>query len=382
MDERILQKIGLTNSEIKVYEALLELGRSSTGKITEKANIASSKIYEILEKLIDKGLVSYIYEGSIKKFEAAPPERILDYFEEKEKEMQEQKEQLKKILPELKLKQELQEKVSEASIFKGIKGVATAYEDVLQTMKKGEEYYVIGSIQTFEPYLRFIRKYHMRRAEAGIKVKILFSAQGKEWEKNLKGIPLTKIKITDTPFLTAAIIVVYKQKTMIITSTKNDITLFRIEDNDLADSFRNSFNEMWERPIQVFQGYEGLKSIVDLVHKEGKDIFLIGATGDLAKRHPQLFDHYNEGRIKKDIKIHALIVPEALKIKKYMSSPLANHWVLPKEFSSPNVIWIFGNYVINAAWSEDALLFVINNKIIADSYRNYFNMLKKVAKKI
>ena len=57
MDTKILEKIGLTNGESKVYLALLEIGLSSTGQIIEKSQITSSKVYIILQKLEKKGLV-------------------------------------------------------------------------------------------------------------------------------------------------------------------------------------------------------------------------------------------------------------------------------------------------------------------------------------
>jgi len=39
MDTQILQDIGLTKNEINVYLALLELGKSSAGKVLEKSNL-------------------------------------------------------------------------------------------------------------------------------------------------------------------------------------------------------------------------------------------------------------------------------------------------------------------------------------------------------
>ena len=57
MNTEILQEIGLTKSEINVYLALLELGSSSTGKIVDKSKAASSKIYEILDRLMQKRIV-------------------------------------------------------------------------------------------------------------------------------------------------------------------------------------------------------------------------------------------------------------------------------------------------------------------------------------
>ena len=83
MNTELLEEIGLTKSEIKVYLALLEIGSSSKGPLVKKANITSSKIYEVTDKLIEKGLVSYIIKNNVKYFSAAPPSRIKDYIEEK-----------------------------------------------------------------------------------------------------------------------------------------------------------------------------------------------------------------------------------------------------------------------------------------------------------
>jgi len=64
MDTEILSQIGLTNSEIKVYFALLELDTSTVGPIYEKAKVPDSKIYLILEKLKEKVLCGMITQKS------------------------------------------------------------------------------------------------------------------------------------------------------------------------------------------------------------------------------------------------------------------------------------------------------------------------------
>ena len=79
MNKKLLEEIGLTNGEIKVYLALLKLAETTTGKIIEEAQISSGKIYEILDKLIKKGLVSYITKDKTKYFTTSSPNRILDY---------------------------------------------------------------------------------------------------------------------------------------------------------------------------------------------------------------------------------------------------------------------------------------------------------------
>jgi len=59
MNEKLLEEIGLTKGEIKTYLTLLQIGESTTGKIIDEAGISSGKIYEILNKLIRKGLVMH-----------------------------------------------------------------------------------------------------------------------------------------------------------------------------------------------------------------------------------------------------------------------------------------------------------------------------------
>src|SRR4030042_4860359 len=101
MIESSLKRIGVTDGEIKIYLALLELGSSTTWNITKKSGISGSKVYEVLDRLSKKGLASYTIKNNVRYFEAASPERILDFLEGKSKELESEKKQIKKIIPEL-----------------------------------------------------------------------------------------------------------------------------------------------------------------------------------------------------------------------------------------------------------------------------------------
>src|SRR3989338_1850320 len=101
MQDTILSEIGLTESEIKVYKALLELGDSTRGDIVNKAQIAGSKIYEILERLQEKGLVSVYVQNKIKHFKAANPKQLIIYLEQKQHNLQNVSQQTRQLLPQL-----------------------------------------------------------------------------------------------------------------------------------------------------------------------------------------------------------------------------------------------------------------------------------------
>ncbi|MGN6622795.1 MAG: helix-turn-helix domain-containing protein [Candidatus Nitrosocosmicus sp.] len=65
-----LVELGLTNGEAKVYFSLLKLGSSKVGSIVKDCRVSYSKVYDVLERLILKGLVSYVLIGNIKHFNA------------------------------------------------------------------------------------------------------------------------------------------------------------------------------------------------------------------------------------------------------------------------------------------------------------------------
>jgi len=375
MRKEVLEEIGLTKSEINVYLALLELGSSTTGKIVDKADVSSSKIYEILDKLIQKGLVSFIIKSGVKYFEAASPKRIMDYMKEKEAKFNLQKEELKKILPELELKRKLSKYKSEATIFKGIKGAKTAFDDVLRTLKKGEEYYVMGATEPSPLFSRFIRHYHKQRSKKGIRVKLLFSEQGRLWADNIKDIPFTEIKFAPSQLLTSSFVLMYKDKTLITVSTKQDITLFRIDNKEVTHSFISQFGLLWKQDTKIVKGFDAIRDLFEEILEAG-NVDYIGARGYFIDLKPQYIDDWERRAIKKGFKMRN-IVDAGQKGHRNTTFPFAQtKYTLPKEFAKLSVFWIYGNKVVISNWTEkEPIAVIIENKALHDMYKQQFELL-------
>lgn len=127
-----LQQIGLTNGEARIYLALLSLDSSTVGPIVKKSGVAYSKVYEVLERLIEKGLVSFTIKEKTKYFQALEPSRLKEYLEKKEKEIEENKKILNKLIPSLKDITSKKSNRQESEVFVGEKGIKTAYEILLK----------------------------------------------------------------------------------------------------------------------------------------------------------------------------------------------------------------------------------------------------------
>src|SRR3989338_6893554 len=115
MDIAKLQKIGLSLSEAKIYLALIRLGSAQAGRISKESQINRTTVYDSIERLIEKGLVSYVIEANKKVFKPVAPKIILEQLKEKEKITEDILPELNQIFTESKEKEE-------SNIFKGRKG--------------------------------------------------------------------------------------------------------------------------------------------------------------------------------------------------------------------------------------------------------------------
>ena len=244
----LLENIGLTGSEIKVYLALLELGSTTKGPIVKKAGVASSKIYQLLDKLSKKGLVSTVVKSNVKHFEAAPPDRILDFIRKKKERIENQEKEMKKILPALKEKRSTKGMESETQVFKGKKGAKTAVKDIIKTLDKGEELYVLGNSSPSPGFARFILDFQKERSDKGIKAKTLLNETAKElYGKKLEKLPKTNIKYVQKRLFMPFALLMYKNKTLV--SLQEENVYIQIKLKNLADGLRSYFYYVWNNDV-------------------------------------------------------------------------------------------------------------------------------------
>ncbi|MBM3233528.1 hypothetical protein FJZ19_00365 [Candidatus Pacearchaeota archaeon] len=243
MNEKLLEEIGLTKGEIRVYLTLLKTGETTTGKIIENSGLSSGKIYEILEKLIKKGLVSFMIKEKTKYFSAANPIRILDYMNEKEKTIEQKKRELKKELPSLIELQKAGKEKHETTLFKGFKGIQTAIFEALSYLNKNNEILAMGiRSRKEEQYNLLWQRWHKERIRKKIICKMMFSEKG-EYYSYFRKMKLTQIKIIQG--LTPSAIDIMGNRILIFTYGKEPSCLL-ISNPEIAESFKTLFYSLWK----------------------------------------------------------------------------------------------------------------------------------------
>ncbi|MBI2644792.1 hypothetical protein HYW94_01270 [Candidatus Uhrbacteria bacterium] len=100
----VLQSLGFLDSEIKTYLSALEHGPGTVLDLTKKTHFSRQATYAVIESLTKRGLMSSVLRGKKKYFVAEDPEKLLAYAERREVDIKEKVGDLKRALPELKLK--------------------------------------------------------------------------------------------------------------------------------------------------------------------------------------------------------------------------------------------------------------------------------------
>ncbi len=247
--EKILLNLGFSPSESRVYLHLLEKGCSYANKISSETKVNRTNVYEALDRLISKGVISFITRNKVKWFEAKSSDYLRTLIKEKEEEFQEDKKQVFDYLNKLK-KLGPDSKSLEANVFVGRKGLRMIFEDMLETKKPIS---LLGASKVpfkifFGPYFEL---WHKRRIENNISQRSIFPERVKnnllEFKRKLKKInkkTLIEYKFIDDKFMSPAATFIYGDKSVSIQWSKEPIAI-KIKNKEIAKSHLNYFNMLW-----------------------------------------------------------------------------------------------------------------------------------------
>ena len=248
MELQQLRNIGLTDGEIKIYQALLDLGECTKTTLAKKSGVSPSNIYDITNRLLEKGIISKVDKNGVAHFSPANPKRIFDFLEQKKNNIESEKTEFLSILPILLNKFNQSKDSVNVEVYYGWEGMRTVFEDLLSECKKGDKNYVFGASKGEKEELAesFFSKYSRARQEKGIITSIIFNEDIKSDKERVSFF--MKSKYYHVKFLqqtTPTEIMIYKNRTCIILLTKEPL-IIRITGKEAADSFKQYFDLMWK----------------------------------------------------------------------------------------------------------------------------------------
>lgn len=229
-----LRTLGLTEVEEKIYLTLLEEGPSLAGHISRKSGIHRRMVYDATERLIKKGLVSYILKNNRRLFEAVDPERLVQL-------IQEQEAAVKQVLPQLKLSYSLSKEKQETNFFKGHAGVKSVLEDEI---REGKELLILAASPVARAmFTAYFHWFDERRKQKKINVKMLAdTAHAQEFGS----VPLADVKYLPALGSEHTSTNIYADKVAIFFWSRDKPFVVLIKQKEIADAYRSYFSALWK----------------------------------------------------------------------------------------------------------------------------------------
>ncbi len=228
MDKIDLTALGFSEGEAELYLALLKLGKASVMALAKETGRHRTHIYDTIEKLKQKGLVSESIMENKKFLVPSEPENILSYLKEKE-------EKARKVISELKAVMNTEKGII-VETYKGKDGLKAVLRDILREKK---DYIGYGEGTRFEKLLPdFFDQFRHQAENLGIKLRLIL--------KKMIDVPLRKgLQVRHIDYISPSTTFVYGDKTLIIIWEPMP-TAIRIIDKQTADSYKSYFEILWK----------------------------------------------------------------------------------------------------------------------------------------
>ncbi len=238
MDYSVLEEIGLTRAEIKVYVALLKRGATTAGPLLDETSLQNSTLHKILNKMVKDGLVSFIVKGKIRQYQAVDPTTILKMIRVRQARFTE-------LLPQLKAISMPTER-QDVEVYDGIKGLENMLYEMVKGARKGDEYlffaFYTKDREELDKVFKFYADFEKERKKMGIVSKgIVPTSVRAEFVRS--GREIRNVRFVDFPVpLNMSI---FNDK-VIFTPWEDKEVSFLAHSRQLADSFRKYFYSIYD----------------------------------------------------------------------------------------------------------------------------------------
>lgn len=227
----MLKKVGMNENNIKIYLFLLKSGVSTAPEISKSTGIDKATVYRSLDNLGKQGYVSEVVVKNIKRFNAAPPNKLIDKVDEI-------REELGKVVPELVKLTTIQRTTAQVELYQGKEGIKTIMQDIFN---EGKPYYIIGHAETFFDEVPIYCDIWINRIEKKkVKGKLLCPK-----EENFKTAKTEELRYLPKELTSLISTWIYGDKTAQFIMTR-PVYVVLIKNKEVAESNKKMFEYVWK----------------------------------------------------------------------------------------------------------------------------------------
>jgi len=195
------------------------------------AGVDRRTCYDILQRLLEKGLVSFVIVKGVKQFSATDPKNLLKDLDETRKELNEN-------MPTLEAMKHAHTEGTEVEVLRGHAGIKAIFNEILGTKK---DYYGVGAMQKLDVIAPIEVTAFLRDFKKGRRKEYIIM----DSKKPISTIPNGEYRYLSKKYVQPATVLIY-QNTVAIFILKKPFTIIRMRDSDIAATYKKFFDAFWE----------------------------------------------------------------------------------------------------------------------------------------
>ncbi len=240
-----LNTLGLNGRQAKVYLALLQLGSAGAIEIAKTTGLKHPTVYDVLDVLKEKRLISESFAGGRKLFSAEDPERLRWVEEARSR-------TLLALLPDLQALYRGGESRPRVRFYEGDKGLQIVDEELLEV--KSKEYFYFGSVREMmrSSSENHLAEYYRKRIERGIWSNAIrvrgpedtfdYMQHGEQHLRRIRYLP-------EPIFEDAAGLYLYDERIAVLSALKENYAMI-IESRELSILLRHIWRYIWAIAVE------------------------------------------------------------------------------------------------------------------------------------
>lgn len=237
-----LEAIGFHKNESLIYMDLVKSGSSSAHDIARRTKIHRPNVYDTLDKLIKKGIVTQSIVENKKMFYPIKPKNLLIYLKQKQYD-------LEKVIPTI---EEIYNKPSEkrkVTMSEGIRSFRVVLNNLLET---GNDIYVYGIPKEVPDLIGgFLVDFHNRRIQKEVIMKHIYNKDAEKRVKYLNSMDFTEARYLPSSYDSTISTLVCGDTVLLIFWEEPTFTI-TIENSAIAESYKRYFDIIWEEAKVCF----------------------------------------------------------------------------------------------------------------------------------
>lgn len=242
-----LLQLGFSNKEIGIYLSILQTAEASILNVAKDTGLSRGTVYDVIEKLKQKGYVAEIKKGKKRRFVPEnPTNQFYILLDQKHEQLEKSKALVENLLPIIKginISEDFKPKIR---VYTGEQGFRKVWDEIFSSEDKS--FLSISQIETFEAFIG--KDGFQELLQDKVKKNITSRVINQDTPAARKLIKLDKKQnrssvLAPKEFKIPATEIIFDNKIAIFT-TKHENLITVIESKDISDTHQAYFEMMWQ----------------------------------------------------------------------------------------------------------------------------------------